>query len=84
MGAAGDGHSGHGHARGWAEVPIAGLTHDADADVGSAWLGLFVWDVLAPSTEVALLGAYITPNAGVCVPWRGREPGVGQGAFFSA
>ena len=25
MGAAGDGHSGHGHARGWAEVPIAGL-----------------------------------------------------------
>ena len=26
MGAAGDGRGGHGHARGWAEVPITGLT----------------------------------------------------------
>ena len=25
MGAAGDGRGGHGHARGWAEVPITGL-----------------------------------------------------------
>ena len=31
MGAAGDGHGGHGHARGWAEVPIAGLNDEYDS-----------------------------------------------------
>ena len=37
MGAAGDGRGGHGHARGWAEVPITGLREgDLERDLRSA------------------------------------------------
>ena len=42
MGAAGDGRGGHGHARGWAEVPITGLNGNIPtlySEFRCVWLG---------------------------------------------
>ena len=59
MGAAGDGHSGHGHARGWVEVPIAGLSakRSARANPLVSWFHGAVATATGRSDDSRLSGA---------------------------